>query len=384
MTARLAFASTVALMLSGALASPACAKDGDAAGGDIIEASLGDGAIEIRLGGKIHLDGYAVHGEIRDYTGADLRRLRPDLRIEIADALKIRIEREFTGSAAWRNLYAEIEPLEGFTLRGGQFNAPFGIEHLQSANTIPFAERSLATALAQDYAVGVQAGYAADRFTVKGAYVGNAIGGSNAGKGVAARVTWLPVDTGRTKVHLGLAIDLRDFAARDELRFSGRAGTRFADPVFQTNRLDELKGRTGVAVEAAILHGPFAAQAQSVRHWIGRDGKRTRKANAGHVQASWMVTGEAYRYSRSGGLPSGPRIEGGKMAVELAARFGWANAEFARDETDRARAIDLSAGLHLDGNFKIMLSAGGAWYGRRKTGDRQVRSSAVLRFIAAF
>ncbi|MEZ5743181.1 MAG: porin [Sphingomonadaceae bacterium] len=377
-------ASLFALVISGALVSPALAKDGVEIGQDGIEASLGDGAVEIRLGGKIHFDGYAVDGEGEDYTGADFRRARPDLRIEIADVLKIRVEREFTRTDQWRNLYAEIEPVEGFTLRGGQFNAPFGIEHLQSANTIPFAERSLSAALAQDYALGIQAGYAADRFTVKAAYVGNAIGGSNAGKGVAARATWLPVDRGKTKVHLGLAFDLRDFDNRDELRFSGRAGTRFADAVFQTDRLDDLRGRTGVSGEVAILRGPFAAQAQYIRQWIDRDGKRTRKASAGHVQASWMVTGEDYRYSSSGGLPSGPRIEDGKMGVELAARFGWANADFVRDEGAKARALDLSAGLHLNGNLKLMLSAGRAWFGRRETGDRQARTTGVLRFVAAF
>lgn len=376
--------SLFALLLSGSLASPAFAKDGLEIGENGIEASLGDGAVEIRLGGKIHLDGYAVDGQGGDTTRADFRRVRPDLRVRIADVLDIRVEREFTGSDAWRNLYAEIEPVEGFTLRGGQFNAPFGIEHLQSANTIPFAERSLSSALAQDYALGLQASYAADRFTVKAAYVGNAIGGSNAGQGVAARATWLPVEKGKTKVHLGLAFDLRDFDARDELRFSGRAGTRFADSVFQTDRLDDLKRRIGVSGEVAFLHGSFAAQAQYIRQWVDRDGKRPRTASAGHVQASWMVTGEEYRYSSSGGLPSGPRIEKGKMGVELAARYGWANTDFARDEGAKARAIDLSAGLHLNGNLKLMLSAGRAWFGKWDTGDRQARTTGVLRFVAAF
>lgn len=377
-------ASILMLLLSGALAVPASAKDGASIGDNGIEASLGDGAVEIRLGGKVHFDGYAVDGADQNTSGANFRRARPDLRIGIADQLKIRIEREFTRTDAWRNLYAEIEPLKGFTLRGGHFNAPFGIEHLQSANTIPFAERSLAAALAQDYALGVQAGYAADRFTVKAAWVGNAIGGSNAGKGAAARATWLPVDQGKTKLHLGLAFDLRDFDAKDELRFSGGAGTRYADPVFRTDRLDELQGRSGVSGEVAVLHGPVAMQAQYIRQWVDRDDKRTRKASAGHVQASWMVTGERYRYSRSGGLPSGPRIEDSRIGVELAARFGWANADFARDETARARAIDVSAGAHLSGNFKIMLSAGRAWFGKRETGDRTARTTGVLRIVAAF
>ena len=97
-----------------------------------------------------------------------------------------------------------------------------------------------------------------------------------------------------------------------------------------------------------------------------------------------MATGEDYRYSRSGGLPSGPRIGDGKMGVELAARFGWANADFARDEGAKARAIDLSAGLHLNGNLKLMLSAGRAWFGKRETGDRQARTTGVLRMVAAF
>jgi hypothetical protein len=31
-----------------------------------------------------------------------------------------------------------------------------------------------------------------------------------------------------------------------------------------------------------------------------------------------------------------------------------------------------------------MLSAGRAWFGRRETGDRQARTTGVLRFVAAF
>lgn len=378
--------SLLALLLATVTAMPAVAKDGVGIGKGGIEASLGDGAVAIRLGGKLHVDGYSVGGGDGDgdSRGVAFRRVRPDLRIELGDMLTVRIEREFAGRDTWRNLYAEIEPVKGLTLRGGQFNAPFGIEHLQSANTIAFAERSLATALAQDYAKGVQIGYASDRFTVKAAYVGNAIGGSNAGTGAAARMTWLPIDKGKTTLHLGIAFDRRDFGANDELRFSGRAGTRFADPVFQTDRLGDLKHRTGVSGEVAVIHGPFAAQGQYVRQWIDRDGRRTRRAGAGHVQVSWMVTGEKYRYSASGGLPSGPRIEKGKLGVELAARFGWADADFARDESADARALDASIGLHLGDNLKLMLSGGRASFGRRETGDRQSRTTGVLRVIAAF
>lgn len=377
------FSAALSVALAAGASSPALAQDDFRLTEDGIVVG-DDDSVEVSLGGRLHLDGYVIRQDGIETSGVDFRRLRPDLRINIANIVRFRVEREFTGTDSWRNLYAEVRPLDGLRIRGGQIIAPFGMEHTQSANRISFAERSLASGLAQDYGLGVQAAYVTDRFTVRIAYMGNAINGADYGEGISARATWLPVDSGDTRLHLGIAVDRRDYGAGDTQSFTASAGSKFAGSIFDTGVLTDLDSRTGIAGEVALLHGPVAIQGQYIEQRISRSLLPSASASGGYMQASWMITGEEQRYSRSSGLPSGPRIRKGDIGVELAGRFSWVDSNIAIPTATSASAADLAASLHLSPNYKLMLSGGQAWYGEDVLGNSLSQTTGVLRLVVAY
>ncbi|WP_284123979.1 OprO/OprP family phosphate-selective porin [Parerythrobacter aestuarii] len=363
------------------------ADEGIDIGEDGIKLSLGDDTVEIDLGGKLMFDAYTFDDEVTDSTSGDFRRVRPDLRVKIADTVTMRAEWEFSGSKGWRNLYVQIEPTDGLTIRGGNFIVPFGMDDIQSSSRIPFAERSLVGAITPGFGLGGQIGYSGRRFTAKVGYFDDALDSEEGrsperGKGVSGRITWLPMDKGKAKLHLGLGVESRSFDLSETVRYSATGGTTFAPRILRTARLDDLSSLKSLNAEIGFVSGPVAVQGQFVQQWIDRQTSANAKVSGGYVQASWMPTGESYRYSRGGGAISGPRIKNG-IAVEIAGRLSWIDATDPALGGVKARAVDVSAGVYLTSFAKILLSGTKA----RKSdalGLSQDLTTAVLRFQLAF
>ena len=368
-------------------AVPAMAEEDFSIGENGLALSLGDDALAVELGGKVQLDGYTWDLGGIDDTSADFRRVRPDLRVRIANIVRLRAEWEFSGTEGWRNLYAEVEPIDGVTLRGGNFSAPFSMEDLQGSAVIPFAERSLVAAISPGFGLGGQAGYSGGRFTVRAGWFDDAIDSEEGrseehGKGWVGRATFLAIDRDETKLHLGLAGETRSFAVGESLRYAATGGSNFAPALLTTNRLTDVSSLEAVNAELGLVHGSLALQGQYVRQWIDQRTLADAALSAGYVQASWMVTGESYRYARGGGTMSGPRIRD-DMAVELAARVSWLDASDAVLGGQRATLFDASAALHITPWARIMASGTTG----RKTdaiGGRQNLTVGLARLQLAF
>ena len=369
------------------LAMPAHAEDDFTIGESGIALSLGDDVLEVELGGKLQFDGYTYDAGLAQDTAGDFRRVRPDLRVQIADVVTLRAEWEFSGSEGWRNLYAQIEPIEGVTLRGGNFSAPFSMEDLQGSAVVPFAERSLVSALSPGFGLGGQLGYSGRRFSVRGGYFDDALDTEEGrspehGKGLVGRATFLVVDTDDTKLHLGLAGESRSFDVTETLRYGTTVGSTFAPTVLTTDRLTDMASMQAVNAELGFITSSFAVQSQYVRQWINQETLADAAISGGYVQTSWMLTGEEYRYSRAGGTLSGPRI-GDDMAVELAARFGWIDASDTQLGGEQAEALDLTAALHLTSWARVMVSGTKGWK-RTELGGRDNLTVGLVRLQLAF
>ncbi len=381
-----------ALALAGVAAAPffalpAYAEDDFSIGENGLALSLGDDVLEIELGGKFQLDGYTYDIGPAEDTTADFRRVRPDLRVKIADVVTVRAEWEFSGSEGWRNLYAQIEPLDGVTLRGGNFSVPFSMEDLQGSAVIPFAERSLVSTISPGFGLGGQAGYSGRRFTVRAGYFDDALDTEEGrspehGKGWVGRATFLAIDSDETKLHIGLAGERRNFDATESLGYSASAGSTFVPGLLTTNSLTGLASLEAINAELGFISGPLALQGQYVDQSIHRQTLADASVSAGYVQASWMVTGENYRYSRGGGTISGPRINDG-MAVEVAARFNWLDASDTVLAGQRAEVIDATAALHLTSWAKVMLSGTKGWQ-RDALDNKTNLTTGLVRFQLAF
>jgi phosphate-selective porin OprO/OprP len=370
--------------------APASAKDGVTVGSEGIRADLGDGLVQVRLGGKLQFDALHVDDDATTpYTETHVRRARLDLRVEVADLLTLRAEREFAGSKGWRNLYAALHPAKGVLIQGGQFNTPFSMEDIQSSTTIPFAERSLAASLTAEFGLGGQVGYAGKRFTVRAGYFDNALDTPNGpaerqGRGVTARATFLPIDTKRTKLHIGLGIDRRNFRAADSIRYSADAGSTFGPRILRTPALSRLANRRGYNAELALLSGNLMAQGQYVRQDLARLNGEKRQLSAGYAQAGWVVTGQPYAYSRSSGIVAGPDLDRKSTAVELAARVSWLDADNATLDGGTARSIDLSANLYLGRNLRLTATGSRSHYRQRRTASSANATVALVRLQFAF
>lgn len=372
-----------------AIPAPAFGQDAVVLDEQGIGTSVLDGDLAFHVGGKLHVDALAVDSGANDHGLADLRRARVNLRIDYRDVVTLRAEREFAGSRGWRNLNAQVKPAKGFLVQGGQFNVPFSLEDMQSTNTIPFAERSLAAALTSEFAVGVQGGYSARRFTVRAGWFGDAMDtpsgpAPSLGRGFAGRATWLAVDGRQTRLHLGLGLERRSFRAGDTVRYVGESGSTFGPRILRTPLLASLYRRQGYNAEAGLLSRNVAVQGQFIAQHIRQVSGRNRHVAGGYAQASWIVTGQPYRYSRSAGIVTGPDLGRRKTAVELAGRISWLDADNITLDGGVARSLDLSAGLYLGRNFRLLASATHSRYRERSGGPVRHAFVAVARAQIGF
>ncbi|EAP90258.1 polyphosphate-selective porin O [Oceanicaulis sp. HTCC2633] len=372
-----------AVVAVASFATPAYAEDEVTVGDRGLEIEIGDEALDIRLGGKIQFDGYTYDDGIIDTTSADFRRARPDLRIRVANVLSMRAEWEFAGSKGWRNLYAQLEPIEDLTIRGGNFTVPFGMEDVQASARIPFAERSLVSAITPGFGLGGQVGYSGRRFTVKAGYFDDALDTERGrsperGEGFSARATFLPIDHRRTKLHIGLGFETRDFDATETLRYSATAGTAIEPDFLTTTRLRDINSLQSINGELAFISHNLAFQGQYVHQEINRDLLPDVSVSGGYAQGSWMITGERYRYSRGGGTVSGPRLRNmDGIALELAGRFSWLDAGDVALGGQTAEAIDISGVVHLTPYARVMLTGTKAWWNDELNVDRDLTSGLV-------
>lgn len=379
----------VAVLATPALPSPAFGQDAVVLDDQGIKTSVLGDDLTLHVGGRLNIDALAVDAESGDYSDAQLRRARVNVRIEYKDVVTVRAEREFSGSRGWRNLYAQVKPAKGVLLQAGQFNVPFSLEDMQSTNTIPFPERSLAASLTSEFAVGVQAGYSGRRFSARVGWFGDALDtptgqAPSLGRGVVGRTTLLAVDSRHTKLHLGLGYERRSFRPGETVRFIAESGSTFGPRIMRTPLLNNLKSRQGYNAEIAFLSGNVAMQGQFIAQDIRQISGRNRHLAGGYAQASWIVTGQPYRYSRSAGIVTGPDLGRRKTAVELSGRISWLDAENNTLDGGIARSIDLSAGLYLGRNFRLLASGTHSRYRERIGGPVRDAFVAVTRVQIAF
>lgn len=316
-------------MAAGALACTATPALADGVKIDEKGATLEAGPLELNLGGRLHLDASVFDDTDTGLTGqssADVRRARLELSGRVAKVLRFRVDREFAGSKGWRNVWASIEPIRNVEIKGGNFIVPFSMEDLQSSNTAPFAERSLASALTGGFAVGGAASVSGKRWSASAGYFTDAIANDEGrtterGKGVVGRITLAPVMSDSAVVHLGLGAERRTFSPLERVRFSADPGSVFAPNVMSTGSLGSIDSLNALNGEAAVSFGPVLVQGQVMRVRLNRSTLRTRTFNGQTLSVGWIVTGQRHGYASGNGVFGGPDRKKGDGALEVAARY---------------------------------------------------------------
>lgn len=343
-----------------AVSSAALAKDGPSLDEDGLTIKAADGELELTIGGRLHLD--AARFDVRDAQGtdADVRRARLELGGRVAKKIRFRVDREFAGAGGWRNVWLSVEPVEDLQFRGGNVIVPFSMEEIQSSNDSALMERSLLSAIAPGFGLGGFGLYSGRNFTVAAGYFGNALSNEDErakgrGSGLAGRASFVPLLGPRGFVHLAAAVESRELDADEQLRFTAKPGSRLAPTLlstggFRASSLRSVGGEAAYSVRSLLLQGQYA-RVSAKRDLLGNS-----SFNGWYAQASYVLTGEKYDYSRSIGAVSGVDVRRRGNAVEVAARVSGLDLRDGSILAGNARTYTVGANYYLNRNVRLMLN----------------------------
>jgi phosphate-selective porin OprO/OprP len=258
------------------------------------------------------------------------------------------------------------------TLKAGQVKAPFSLDRLISSLDITFMERAAAV---DAFAPGYLAGLSVERHGLDGRVAGG-LGWFSAGTGndtgdasgslsrVVGRVTWRPYDDAAPAaprlVHLGLGAS-HVFSSSGSIRYRSRPESHLAPYLVDTGEIDaQMAGLVGV--EAAVVHGPFSAQAEGILALVAPQGSDPLTFWGVYLSGSWLITGESRPYDRRTGVFSAvvPRRplsirDGSPGAWEWKVR--WSSVDLDDGQVPGGRMGILATGLnwHLDRHWRVSI-----------------------------
>ncbi|MFC7538117.1 OprO/OprP family phosphate-selective porin [Sphingomonas sp. GCM10030256] len=343
-----------------ALIAPANAKDGVKV--DHRGVSLEAGPLDLNLGGRLHVDAARFDDMLGNKTtDVAVRRARLEFSGRVANVVRFRVDQEFAGnSKGWRNVWLSAEPVKNVEIKGGNFIVPFSGEDLQSSNTMPFMERSLATALTPGFGLGGAVSAHGKHWSVSGGYFTDALDNDEnrsieRGKGIVARVTFAPINRGGRILHFAGAGERRSFSTTEQLAFSADAGSVLAPRLMSSGTIGDLDQLTAWNGEVALANGPLLVQAHGNRVSLERGQSSDLSFNGQTVQASWVVLGaKRYEYSEGQGVFNGPALRKGKGAVEFAARVSRLDLSDGMVQRGVGRAITGGANWYINRNLRLM------------------------------
>ncbi|HEX2251153.1 MAG TPA: porin [Gemmatimonadales bacterium] len=375
-----------------------------------------DGRYALRFRGYIQSDGrfFPQSEAVPAVDNLLIRRARPILEATVSRYFEFRLMPDFGGAsptifdAYWDGKFAPE-----FTVRAGKFKPPVGLERLQSATDIAFAERGLPTNLVPSRDIGLQlSGDISEGLLAYQAGVFNgapdlASGGDDLSdaKDFVGRIFVQPFRSGSFRpLGVGIAASTgveRGTAATPGLpsyRTPGqqtffRYNTSSSSPatnVYANGR------RTRLSPQGYYYSGPLGLLAEYVisRNEVTRDGVTEQlEHSAWQAVGSWFLTGE--KASFRGPAPKRPfdLSEGGTGAVELVARYGALSLDEAAfpvyatitASAQKARAWGIGVNWHFTRAVKVALNYERTEFtGGAPTGDRESENAVIGRFQTSF
>jgi phosphate-selective porin OprO/OprP len=152
-------------------------------------------------------------------------------------------------------------------------------------------------------------------------------------------------------VHLGISAS-HVFSSSESIRYRSRPESHLAPYLVDTGEIDaQMTGL--VALEAAVVHGPFSVQGEGILAIVDPDGSHPLAFWGFYLVGSWVLTGERRPYDRRTGVFSAvvPR-EPFSIRDRRSGAWEWAV---------RWSSVDLDDGQVRGGRMGI-LSTGLNWY----------------------
>ena len=374
----------------------------------------------------LKLRGYA-QGDGRFYGGDEakavpntffLRRARPIVEATVGKYFGFRIMPDFAqGQTVLFDAYGDVSLTPAFAVRLGKFKPPVGLERLQSATDIAFAERGLPTNLVPNRDIGVQLGgdihtgvltYAVGVFNGV-TDLGNSDGDLNDSKDLDARVFLQPITTGSLK---GLGIGIAGTTGTEQ---GGLSGTTLSSglPAYRSaGQQTVFRYRTDAAVplnsvlangrrsrlvpQGYFYSGPFGVQGE---YALSRQEVRLGPSAAELTHKAWQASGSFFLTGEKAGFrsPTPKKVfdptQKGFGALELVARYGELDVDddafpiFASPTSSITKEKSAGVGLnwYLNKQIKVAVNYERTTFdGGAADGDRKAEDFFVTRFQHSF
>jgi phosphate-selective porin OprO and OprP len=375
-----------------------------------------DGKYAIRFRGYLQSDGrfFPSSDAVPTTDNLLIRRARPIFEATVGRYFDFRVMPDFGGaSPVIFDAYWEGKFAPQFTARAGKFKPPVGLERLQSATDIAFAERGLPTNLVPSRDIGLQVGgdigegVLAYQLGVFNGAPDLANGGDDLSdaKDFIGRVFVQPFKTGSLR---GLGVGMAASTGKERGSTAAPGLPSYRTPGQQTffrYRIDAAVAantvfangtRTRLAPQGYFYTGPLGVLAEYVisRNEVTR-GTTTAELEhkAWQAEGSYFLTGEKAGFRSPAPKRPFDLKEGGLGAFELVARYGEIEADEAAFPTfanlassaQKAKAWGVGLNWHFSRAVKVAVTyERTSFTGGAADGDRESENALITRFQTSF
>jgi phosphate-selective porin OprO/OprP len=314
----------------------------------------------VRLGGRIHYDVARYSDDVTLLEDdQDFRRARFVLRAGYDD-WQFRADYDVGLVDGWRNLYVRYGGWDRIRVTAGNQVAPFSIDELSSSNDLAFMERSLASALSPAMLTGVSVRTWGKNWSATAGVFGDELSDldrrSAEGTSVIGRFTYAPIRKKRQVLHFGLAHEYRSIDSNTDVRLRARPESRLTDArLVDTGSIVGVDTLSTTGLELMAILDSVRLQSEYMRMSLD-GGPESADFSGGYVQASWLVTGERYRYSRSRGVPTAVRPRGDWGALEFSLRYSMLDLDDGLVSGGEQTQVTAAVSLYLNEYLRTSLN----------------------------
>ncbi|MDE1172415.1 MAG: porin [Parvibaculaceae bacterium] len=363
-----------------------------------LEISSRDGQFTIGVFGRLQADGYIINDDnaknvsgrpnLQEGNGMNFRRARMGVGGKLFGVWKYKFEVDFAGNAvSITDAYVQTGLLDNTTLTIGNQYEPYGLNNQTSDNYNLFMEYSLPVIFWPGRSLGAQVTYADTKnFGISGGFFTNGIrnGGKYGNNGstpvpgttnwaVTGRAWYAPIaDAKNAKVvHVGFSgryrgIEDGSFSGYSPVPELNEASALVASGAYNYtsgSTVVNAKSSTTFGPEFAAVWGPFNVDGEYTWDSVKRsNGGSDVKQSGGYAEASWFVTGDAFRfYNVKTGLFDRPK--NAFNALQLVARYSYIDLSDNTGNTTSAQWLrgkesnyTIGANFYFNPNIRLMVN----------------------------
>jgi phosphate-selective porin OprO and OprP len=375
-----------------------------------------DGKYTLRFRGYVQSDArfFPSSESITTVDNLLIRRARPILEGAVGRYFEFRVMPDFGGTTPQLyDAYWEGKFTPEFTVRAGKFKPPIGLERLQSATDVVFAERGLPTNLVPSRDIGLQlAGDISEGLLAYQVGVFNGVpdlanGGDDLSdaKDFVGRVFIQPLKSGSFRP-LGFGFAASTGLERASITTSGLPSYRSPgqQTIFRYNTSTTTPAnnvfadgrRLRLSPQGYYYTGPFGLLGEYVisRNEVTRAGVTAElEHTAWQAVGSFFLTGEKNSFKSPAPKKPFDLKEGGFGAIELIARYGVLTLDEASFPTyaslsssvQQAKAWAVGVNWHFTRAVKVGVNYERTTFtGGAATGDREPENAVIGRFQTSF